>query len=207
MGILENLRPDFVKIRTAVPEDAAAMLEIYAPFILNSTASFETEVPSLEEFTEKITESMQTYPCVVFEYGGKVVGYTIARKFSPGATYMYDAKISLYVLAEYQDIKIEQSLYGSILEVLKGQGFYNAYSYIALPSERGLALHRSLKFEMVGTARRMCYKFNKWYDVAVLFKSLVDSTLPPKEITKMCDMNAQFVNRVYFGAVKELFNK
>ncbi|NLA77793.1 MAG: GNAT family N-acetyltransferase, partial [Clostridiales bacterium] len=98
-------------MRTAVPEDAATLLEIYSPYVLNTTESFETELPTLEEFTEKITESMKTYPCVVFEYGGKVVGYAIARKFSPGAAYAYDAKISLYLLPDFKDNKIAQALY------------------------------------------------------------------------------------------------
>ena len=41
-------------IRVATKEDAAGMLEIYAPFILNSGITQETEVPSVEDFQKRI---------------------------------------------------------------------------------------------------------------------------------------------------------
>ena len=37
-------------IRLATPEDAAGILAIYAPYIQDTSFTFETEVPSVEDF-------------------------------------------------------------------------------------------------------------------------------------------------------------
>jgi L-amino acid N-acyltransferase YncA len=41
-------------IRVATKDDAAGMLEIYAPFILNSGITQEIEVPSVEDFQQRV---------------------------------------------------------------------------------------------------------------------------------------------------------
>ena len=38
-------------IRTATLDDAQALLDIYTPYVLNTTITFETEVPTLSDFT------------------------------------------------------------------------------------------------------------------------------------------------------------
>ena len=40
-----------IHIRTASPNDAAALLAIYAPYVQETAITFEYEVPSTEEFT------------------------------------------------------------------------------------------------------------------------------------------------------------
>ena len=42
------------RIRLAVPDDAGGMLDIYAPFVRDTVVTFEYEVPSLEQFRERI---------------------------------------------------------------------------------------------------------------------------------------------------------
>ncbi|HSN10295.1 MAG TPA: GNAT family N-acetyltransferase, partial [Hanamia sp.] len=67
-------------IRTAVASDAPALLEIYAPYILNTAATFETEVPSAESFSERITGYQQNWPWLVYEVDGVIAGYAYATK-------------------------------------------------------------------------------------------------------------------------------
>jgi len=43
-----------VKVRNVRIEDAKALLEIYAPYVINTAISFEYEVPSLREFEGRI---------------------------------------------------------------------------------------------------------------------------------------------------------
>ena len=46
-----------IHIRTVSPNDAAALLAIYAPYVLETAITFEYEVPSTEEFTRRITHT------------------------------------------------------------------------------------------------------------------------------------------------------
>ena len=43
-----------LQIRPATPNDAAALAAIYAPYVTDTAISFEYQVPSLAEFTQRI---------------------------------------------------------------------------------------------------------------------------------------------------------
>ena len=56
-----------VIIRPASPEDAEALLSIYAPYVKHTAITFEYEVPSAEEFRKRIAHTLQHYPYLVAE--------------------------------------------------------------------------------------------------------------------------------------------
>ena len=47
-----------IMIRDATIDDVARLVEIYSYYVLNTAVSFEYEVPSVEDFTER----MKKYP-------------------------------------------------------------------------------------------------------------------------------------------------
>ena len=49
---------ELLTLRIATPRDAAALLEIYAPYVRETAVTFEREVPSLEEFERRITTTL-----------------------------------------------------------------------------------------------------------------------------------------------------
>lgn len=51
--------------RVARPEDAEALLAIYAPYIEETAITFEYEVPSVEAFRARIAHTLATYPYIV----------------------------------------------------------------------------------------------------------------------------------------------
>lgn len=54
-----------LKFRVARPEDAEALLAIYAPYVEETAITFEYEVPGVEEFRARIAHTLQTYPYIV----------------------------------------------------------------------------------------------------------------------------------------------
>ena len=64
-----------------MPEDAEALLAIYAPYIRETAITFEYEVPSVEEFQNRIRTISEKYPYIVAEEGGKIIGYSYAAPF------------------------------------------------------------------------------------------------------------------------------
>ncbi len=46
-----------MKIRNACKEDAKQLLAIYAPYVEKTAITFEYQVPSLEEFEERIEKT------------------------------------------------------------------------------------------------------------------------------------------------------
>lgn len=49
-----------ITTRYAVPEDAKRLLEIYAPYVENTAITFEYDVPTLEEFIERIRHTLES---------------------------------------------------------------------------------------------------------------------------------------------------
>ena len=64
-----------VSIRVAAEEDAEELLNIYSYYVENTAISFEQEIPSLEEFTGRIKETLHNYPYLVAIVDGKIAGY------------------------------------------------------------------------------------------------------------------------------------
>ena len=53
---------DKIKIRTVTVDDAAELLNIYAPYVTDTAITFEYDVPSLGEFKARIENTLKTYP-------------------------------------------------------------------------------------------------------------------------------------------------
>src|SRR5207249_9223204 len=92
-------------IRIAAASDAAAILNIYAPYIENTSYTFETEVPTTESFQQRIKDYVQTYPWLVCEIDGRIAGYAYASKHRERLAYQWSVEISVYVHDDFQDRK------------------------------------------------------------------------------------------------------
>ena len=62
------------QLRFAVEQDAEALLEIYRPYVENTSITFETEVPTVEEFAGRIRETLTKFPYLVIEENGTILG-------------------------------------------------------------------------------------------------------------------------------------
>ena len=51
-----------ITLRVARPEDAKALLAIYAPYVRDTAITFEYDVPSVEEFAGRIAHTLEFYP-------------------------------------------------------------------------------------------------------------------------------------------------
>lgn len=85
-----------MSIRFAAASDCAAMLAIYAPYI-ETTITFEQEVPSQQEFAARLETVQQEYPWIVWEEDGKILGYAYAHKFAERVSYRPSAELSVYL--------------------------------------------------------------------------------------------------------------
>ena len=64
-----------ITIRTATVADAEKLLAIYAPYVENTAITFEYTVPSVEEFADRIKNTLAKYPYLVAEKDGEIRGY------------------------------------------------------------------------------------------------------------------------------------
>ncbi|MEY3927862.1 MAG: hypothetical protein RJA97_869, partial [Bacteroidota bacterium] len=63
-------------LRPYRPSDAESILAIYGPVVAQSAATFETEVPSLHDFSERLARIAGRFPFwVAVDSDGSVLGY------------------------------------------------------------------------------------------------------------------------------------
>ena len=168
-------------IRPITLADTTDILEIYSPYIKNTVITFETEIPTIEEFTARIESIKNNYPYLVCEMNGKVVGYAYASKHGERSAYKYSIDVSIYVDMNYQHNGIGKALYSHLFESLKSYDFYTAYACITLPNEKSINLHKAFGFHEVGTFHNVGYKMEKWLDVIWLEKQLKEYDTPTSE--------------------------
>ena len=151
-----------IVIRPATPEDAGAILDIYAKYVSDTTVSFEVEVPTIEDFQQRMEQIQEQFPWLVCEIDGVVAGYAYASKHAQRAAYRWSADLSVYVDEKYHRRHIAAALYAAILSMLREQGYYTVYAGVSTPNPKSEAFHTALGFEVVGVYPKVGYKLGKW---------------------------------------------
>ena len=151
-------------IRSANPHDTEKMLEIYAPYILNSTVSFETEVPLKEEFQARVLHYQEKLPWLVCNIDNNLAGYTYATDHRQRNAYDVTKELSVYVHNDYRNCGVATGLYTALIEILKAQGVSNVLAGITLPNSESVGFHESMGFKPVGVYHNVGYKFGEFQD-------------------------------------------
>lgn len=166
-------------IRVAAPEDARALLAIYAPYVEQTAITFEYEVPTVEEFEHRIRQTLKRYPYLVAEQNGIPVGYAYVSPFKERAAYDWSVETSVYVGMAYKRLGIGRRLYEALERILKKQGILNVNACIAYPREAdehlsmdSVHFHEKEGYRMVGRFHDCGYKFDRWYDMVWMEKMI-----------------------------------
>ncbi len=159
-------------IRPGSKADAAELLGIYRPYIETTAVSFETAVPSIEEFAARIEKALAGWLWLVAEQDGRCIGYAYGSAHRERPAYRWSVEVSAYVHRDHHRKGVGGLLYQKLLEDLTRKGFCNAYAGIALPNDGSIALHLGSGFEPIGVFKAVGRKFGKWHDVAWFQKTL-----------------------------------
>lgn len=177
-----------IVIRPAELSDAAALLAIYEPYVKNTAVSFEYEVPSVEEFRQRIATIRQQYPYLVAEQDGRIVGYTYANTFKQRAAYLHSVETTIYLSADHKHQGIGSALYRALEERLTKQNITNCNACIAYTehpdqtlNNDSMKFHEAMGYRLVGTFHKCGCKFGRWYDMIWMEKFLAPHTVPPQD--------------------------
>ena len=152
-------------IRIATPQDAAAIVDIYAPIVRETAISFELDPPTIAQMQQRIEDTLLQWPWLVCERQGEVLGYVYATRHRARAAYQWSVDVSVYIRAGQRRTGVGRSLYTSLFELLALQQFHNCYAGITLPNPGSVGLHEALGFQPVGVYRHVGYKLAAWHDV------------------------------------------
>lgn len=176
-----------IHIRPAVSDDAPALLDIYAPYVIETAITFEYEVPTLDDFRQRIKNTLHTHPYLVMERDGEIVGYAYTGQLGSRAAYAWAAETSIYLRQDCRRGGLGTRLYHALEDASRAQNVQVLYACIAAPVSDGdpyltrasIDFHTRRGYEIVGAFHRCGYKFDTWYDVVWMEKRLSDAAIPP----------------------------
>lgn len=186
-----------LKIRLATPADARGILEIYAPYIRNTSLTFEFEVPSEKDFTFRINKYSEEWPWLVCESNGMISGYAYASRYRERPGYQWSCECSVYIHESFMNRGIAQSLYAALFNILKRQGYRNVYAVINLPNDKSVALHEKCGFTWMATYKNVGYKLGKWKDVGWWVLQLNEYDDEPAAPVSINKMNQEFLPELF----------
>ncbi len=167
------------KIREANINDAARLVEIYAPYITETAVSFEYDVPTVDEFKERIKNIKEKYPYLVCEKDGAIVGYVYASAYSKREAYDWTVGTSIYVDKNCRRMGVGSLLYRQLEEELKKMGIENLLAGVAYCEREDPYLTKdSYKFHlregyfMAGHLKDVGKKFDRYYDLLWMQKKI-----------------------------------
>lgn len=175
-------------IRLALPADAAAIREIYAPIVRDTHISFEYAVPDTTEIAARILNTLRQYPWLVCGIEGRLAGYAYASAFRAREAYQWTAETTVYVHADFRRRGLARALYRSLLALLMAQGYLNAIGVISLPNEASVRAHEKLGFRKIGIIERAGFKAGSWHDTGwwqYPLRPPSDSAAPPLPIARL----------------------
>ena len=167
-------------IRGATPADAAAIAAIYAPYVAETTITFEDEPPDAAEIAARMARLMPTHPWLVAIRDDAVVGYAYAYPYRARAAYRWVAETGIYVDRAACGTGVGTPLYEALLQALTDAGYVAAIGALALPNPASEALHARLGFRAAGVQTGIGFKHGRWIDVGFWQRDLAKRSAEPR---------------------------
>ena len=145
-------------------EDWPAVAEIYEEGIEDGDATFETAVPSWEEWDASHLPGHR----LVARVDGEVAGWAAAAPVSDRCAYRGVAWDSVYVRREARGRGIGRLLLERLVRAADAGGIWTLQAGIFPENAASIALHRRCGFRIVGVRERLGRQDGTWRDVVLL---------------------------------------
>jgi len=140
--------------------------DIYLEGINTKKATFQTEVPTFEEWNSGHIESCRL---VARSDDGVVLGWVALSKTSSRCVYMGVAEVSVYIGEKYRGFGIGKALLKKVIEESEEKGYWTLQSGIIRENEVSIELHKRCGFRIVGIREKIAKMDNKtWHDVVFM---------------------------------------
>ena len=165
-------------IRAATEADVPAMLDIYAPYILTTTITFEYDVPCRRTFLQRFYDITAQFPWLVWEEDGKVLGYAYASAPFSRPAYAWCAEPSIYLAQDARGRGIGKKLYAALEAILKDQGYQVLFALITEENAASLRFHERQGYTFLAKFSDCGFKFDRCLGVTWMEKRLSMVKIP-----------------------------
>jgi L-amino acid N-acyltransferase YncA len=149
-------------IRDLRPDDWPEVAAIYRDGMRSGLATFETEVPSWEDWDAAHAI------CVVAELLDEVIGWSALGPVSSRWSYRGVAESSVYVARDHHGRGVGRALMEQLIEKSESAGIWTIQTSIFPENAASLMLHHSVGFRVVGVRERIGKRDGLWRDTVLL---------------------------------------
>lgn len=161
------LKTDLI-IKLAEPSDVPGITEIYNEAIVNGTATFDTEIKSIENRTQWLNQHQGNYPVWVAIYNNTLVAWCSLTQYSDRAAYAGTAEVSVYVHHQYRGRNLGNILVEHLVQQAKELGLHCLLARITEGNDTSIRLHQKYGFTIVGVMKEVGFKFGRYLDVTLM---------------------------------------
>ena len=153
-------------VRMVQPSDAPRIAEIYNYYIENTVITFEEEKVTKQDIEQRIQKILKKgFPYIVYEKGGKVIGYAYVNNWRERSAYDITLENSIYVDRYETKQGIGSLLFTRLIQESVKINIHSLIGVISLPNEPSRKLHNKFGFKLIGNFKESGKKFNKLIDV------------------------------------------
>jgi len=153
------------KIEKMMDLDWYGVANIYMQGIKTGIATFQTSVPSFEEWNNNHISSCR----LVARFGDNILGWGVLSNVSSRCVYAGVAEVSIYIGEEYKGLGIGTALLTELVRVSEENGFWTLQSGIIRENIASIALHKRCGFREVGIREKVAKMNNEtWMDVVMM---------------------------------------
>ena len=152
-----------MEIRDLQPLDWLEVAAIYEDGIRSGNATFETGVPSWEDWDDAHTEVR-----LLAELDGKTAGWAALSPYSDRCCYSGVAEDSVYVASWAQGCGVGRTLLEELIARSEAAGIWTLQAGIFPENKPSLRLHLVCGFRLVGVRERLGELNGVWRDVLLL---------------------------------------
>ena len=157
-------------VRSASPDDATAICEIYNAAIEERGSTFETALRAPEDFRSRIEDSR--FPLLVCDAGEGVAGWAGLAPYSTRECYAGIGEASVYVAPRARGRGLGTLLAEALASAAEERGFHKMIGKLFTDNVASIRLIESCGFDSVGLHRRHGQLDGAWRDVLVVERLL-----------------------------------
>ena len=175
-------------VRMATPDDGADVVILYNWYVTHGTQTFQYELSTEADYRQNIAEVLEKAPFLVaYTADGRLAGYACAHPWHTRRAFAWDVETTVYCAPDVLGQGTGRKLYTALLDLLRRQGYHNAFALITRPNPQSDAFHKALGFTRYGVEKNSGYKFGRWLDLGYWAYELNPPADPPRPVRLQLD--------------------
>jgi len=171
------METEISSVRRAANRDAGRIAEIYSAAAAAADSTMDVAPVEAAEVAGWIVNLAETETILVVEEHGRVLGWGIAKKYSPRLGYARTAETSVYIDRAHVGRGLGSILQRELIGWCRDAGFHHLVAKVWADNGPSLVMHRRFGYETVGVQREIGLVRGIWRDVAILQLILADQVI------------------------------